>query len=169
MYVLEPFHKTSLRHYLQTQSQGNHTINHLEERGSWQSWKDKKGPSSVRQTLELFQRQCWGILREMGWNIHGLFRAHQYHLELNCSFNVLECAGSDCDFFNYFFKSESESIQILITPILYSVQPCTLSEKHFTLSNVSDLAISLNVSPCLNMVCLKIDTPNKKDNTTKMW
>ena len=46
-------------------------------------WKDERGPSSVRRTLELFQRQLWENFWETGWSAYGLFRAHRYHLELN--------------------------------------------------------------------------------------
>ena len=46
-------------------------------------WKDERGPSSIRQTLELFQRQRWGNFWETGWSAYGLFRAYVYHLELN--------------------------------------------------------------------------------------
>ena len=49
------------------------------------SWEDERGPSSIRQTLELFQRQRWGNFWEMGWSTCGLFRAHRYHFELNWS------------------------------------------------------------------------------------
>ena len=44
---------------------------------------DERGPSSIRRTLEPFQRQRWGNFWEMGWSAYGLFRAHRYHLELN--------------------------------------------------------------------------------------
>ena len=37
-------------------------------------WKDEGGPSSIRWTLELFQRQFWGSFWEMGWSAYGLFR-----------------------------------------------------------------------------------------------
>ena len=54
----------SLRHFLQTQNQGHHIINHLEERGvergsTWRPfvWKDKKELWSVRPTSGLFQGQ----------------------------------------------------------------------------------------------------------------
>ena len=50
------------RHYLRAQSQGHHTIDRLEERGvergsSQRSslWEDKKGPSSIRPTLNCFK------------------------------------------------------------------------------------------------------------------
>ena len=46
-------------------------------------WKDARGPSSIRWTLEPFQRQRWGNFWETGWSTYGLFRAHRYHLELN--------------------------------------------------------------------------------------
>ena len=48
-------------------------------------WKDERGPSSLRRTLEPFQRQRSGNFREAGWSAYGLFRAHKYHLwtELN--------------------------------------------------------------------------------------
>ena len=46
-------------------------------------WKDQWGPSSIRWTLESFQRQHWGNFWEMGWSAYGLFWAHRYHLELN--------------------------------------------------------------------------------------
>ena len=77
----------SLRHYLQAQSQGHHTICHLEERGVERgsarrsSLKGRERPSSVRQTLEPFQRQRWGNFWETGWKAYGLFRARRYHLE----------------------------------------------------------------------------------------
>ena len=45
-------------------------------------WKDERGPSSVRRTLEPFQRQRWGHVWETGWSSYGLFRAYRYHLEL---------------------------------------------------------------------------------------
>ena len=40
---------------------------------------------SIRRTLEPFQRQRWGNLRERrgGAQDYGLFRAHWYRLELN--------------------------------------------------------------------------------------
>ena len=31
-------------------------------------WKDERGPSSIRRTVELFQRQPWGNFRETGWS-----------------------------------------------------------------------------------------------------
>ena len=46
-------------------------------------WKDERGPSSIRRTLELFQRQRWGNFWETGWSASGLFRAHRNHVELN--------------------------------------------------------------------------------------
>ena len=46
-------------------------------------WKDERGPSSVKQTLELFQRQRWGNVWHMGWSAYGLFQALKYHHELN--------------------------------------------------------------------------------------
>ena len=45
-------------------------------------WKDERGPSSVRRTLEQFQPQRWGNAWDTGWSAYGLFRAHRYHLEL---------------------------------------------------------------------------------------
>ena len=46
-------------------------------------WEDERGPSSVRRTLEPFQRQRWGNFWETGWSAYGLFWTHRYHLELN--------------------------------------------------------------------------------------
>ena len=46
-------------------------------------WKDERGPSSIRRTLEPFQRQRWGNFWETGWSAYGLFRALRYHLELD--------------------------------------------------------------------------------------
>ena len=46
-------------------------------------WKDERGPSSVRRTLEPFQRQRWDNFWETELSASGLFRAHRYHLELN--------------------------------------------------------------------------------------
>ena len=45
-------------------------------------WKDGRGPSSIRRTLELFQTQSWGNVWETGRSAYGLFRAHRNHLEL---------------------------------------------------------------------------------------
>ena len=36
-------------------------------------WKDERGPSSIRWTLEGFQRPRWGNLWETGWSAYGLF------------------------------------------------------------------------------------------------
>ena len=36
-------------------------------------WKDERGPSSIRRTWELFQRQRWGNFWETGWSAYGLF------------------------------------------------------------------------------------------------
>ena len=54
-------------------------------------WKDERGLSSIRQTLELFQKQRWGNFCGTGWSSYGFccccccccFRADRYHLELN--------------------------------------------------------------------------------------
>ena len=79
----------SLRHYLRAQSQGHHTTDRLEGRGvdrrSGRRFpsKDERGNSSVKRTLEPFQRQRWGNFWETGWSACGLFPAHRYHLELN--------------------------------------------------------------------------------------
>ena len=45
-------------------------------------WQDERGPSSVRWTLESFQRQRWGHFWETAWSGYGRFRAHRYHLEV---------------------------------------------------------------------------------------
>ena len=42
-------------------------------------WKDERGPSGIRKTLEPFQRQHWGNFWEMGCSACGLFQAHMYH------------------------------------------------------------------------------------------
>ena len=105
----------SLRHYLQAQSQGHHTIDHLEERGIERGllgnlpWKGKKRPLSVRQTLELLPRRCWEKFWEMGWSACGHFWVYRYHLELKGSvlnsrvitsliiIHVLLCRSYECD------------------------------------------------------------------------
>ena len=59
----------SLRHYLRAQSHGHHTSDRLEERGvqrgsarrSSLKGREATRPSSIRQTLEPFQRQRWGL------------------------------------------------------------------------------------------------------------
>ena len=43
----------------------------------------ERGPASIRQTLEHFQRQCWGNFWETRCNTYVLFWTHRYHLELN--------------------------------------------------------------------------------------
>ena len=45
--------------------------------------RTREGPSSIRQTLELFQRQCWGNFRATVWSACRLFQAPRYHLELS--------------------------------------------------------------------------------------
>ena len=75
----------NLRHYLWVQSI-------VWRREAWREevldnlpWKDETGPSSIRWTLELFQRQRWGNFWETGWSAYGLFRAHRYYLEMKCT------------------------------------------------------------------------------------
>ena len=46
-------------------------------------WKDERRPSSVRRTLDPFQRQRWGNFWETWRSAYGLFRSQRYHLELN--------------------------------------------------------------------------------------
>ena len=99
----------SLRYYLRAQSQGHHTIDHLEERGVergsaiWSFLKDKRGPSSIRRTLELFQRQCWGNFGETGWSTYGLFRAHRYYLELDWTVQHFHLQSRCFKYFHYFY------------------------------------------------------------------
>ena len=52
-------------------------------------WKDERGTSTIRRTLEPFQRLRWENFWEMGWSAYGLFRAHRYHLELNWNWTKL--------------------------------------------------------------------------------
>ena len=66
----------SLRHCLQVQRQGCHTINHL-GREVWKEealdnfpWKDEKRLLSIRWKLELFQRQHWENFWKMGWSTY---------------------------------------------------------------------------------------------------
>ena len=59
-------------------------------------WKDERGPSSVRRTLEPFQRRHWGKFWETGWGAYGLFRAHRYHLELNWTSLFLSYYSPSC-------------------------------------------------------------------------
>ena len=63
----------SLRHYPRAQSQGHYTID-ASKREAWKEealhdlpWKDERGQLSIRQTVELFQRQLWGNFWEAGW------------------------------------------------------------------------------------------------------
>ena len=46
-------------------------------------WKDEKGSSSIRRTLEPFQRWHWENFWETGCSTYWLFWVHGYHLELN--------------------------------------------------------------------------------------
>ena len=79
----------SLRHYLRTQSQGHHTIDHLVERGVERRSVRRsslKGRECHRQSDEHWNRfkgNGWGNFLETWWSPCGLFRAHRYHLELN--------------------------------------------------------------------------------------
>ena len=110
----------SLRHYLWAQSQGHHTIDHLEERGVERggarrcSMKGREGMEkgsarwpflnklkeqeraiiSKRQT-ELFQRHFGGSFWEMGWSTYGLFWTRRFHLEpdwTELNLNQLKCS-----------------------------------------------------------------------------
>ena len=53
-------------------------------------WKEDRGPSSIRRTLEPFQRRHWGNFWETGWSAYGLFRLHRYHLELLTESNTTD-------------------------------------------------------------------------------
>ena len=81
------------------QSQGHHTIDRWRKE-EWKEealdnlhWKDERGPSPVRRTLELFERQRWGNFWDTGLSEYGLFRVHRYHLKLSCSLtrSYLKC------------------------------------------------------------------------------
>ena len=68
-----------LRHHLTTQSQGHHTTDRLEEREIQKEEvlvdlpvDDKKGPSSVRLTTELFKSNC-GKTSEIRGEAHAGF------------------------------------------------------------------------------------------------
>ena len=59
--------------------------------GSLRVGKDEKGLSSVRQTIELFQRQCWrsfGVMRQSTYFINADFSecTNTYHFQLNRKF-----------------------------------------------------------------------------------
>ena len=57
-------------------------------------WKDEKGASSLRWTLELFQRQQWENFCEMGWSTCELSEhIEMHHLELNSYWNLQMCAS----------------------------------------------------------------------------
>ena len=61
-------------------------------------WKDERGPSSIRRTLEPFQRRRWGNFWETGWSAYGLFRAHRHHTELNwTNCNQQRCLTHCCN------------------------------------------------------------------------
>ena len=47
------------------------------------SERTEKGPSRIRPTLQVFQRQHWGNSSETGWSAYGPSRADGYHIELN--------------------------------------------------------------------------------------
>ena len=104
----------NLRHYLRTraQSQGHHTIDRLEERGVERGflflddlpWKDDRVPSSIRRTLEPFQRQRWRNFWETGRSAYEFYRAQRYHLELNWTVLALtNKTGSVASTFFFFF------------------------------------------------------------------
>ena len=65
------------------QSQGHHTIDHLDERsverGSARHlpWKDERRPLSIRWTSEPFQRQCWGNFWET-YGAHNIMGISKY-------------------------------------------------------------------------------------------
>ena len=73
---------------LETQSQGHHAIDRLEERGRERgmsrrsSRKGRERLSSVRRTLELFRWQFWADYRKTVWTAYGLSLARRYRLEL---------------------------------------------------------------------------------------
>ena len=92
------------------------------------TWKDERRPSSIRQTLEHFQRQRWENFRETGWSTYyGLFLAHRYHLELNwtdklstesVSNNITEKAGKIQESFSAASFMEPAPMSVLCTNVL---------------------------------------------------
>ena len=79
----------SLRHYLRAQSQGHDTTDRRREALKEKAlddlpWKDERGPSSIRRTLEPLKGNVGETSeRRGGAHNYGLFRAHRYHLQLN--------------------------------------------------------------------------------------
>ena len=78
----------SLRHYLQAQSQGNHTIDRVEERVA-ETGSAKRSSLKGRERATVSQTNIATVSNitsgkpEIGWSAYGLFGAHTYHLELN--------------------------------------------------------------------------------------
>ena len=79
----------SLRHYLQAQSQGYHTIDRMEERGvergsARRSSLRGRERAIVNQTnIGTVSNATLGKLLRDGWSAYGLSHRHRYHLELN--------------------------------------------------------------------------------------
>ena len=78
-----------LRHYLQAQSHGHHTIDRLEERcverGSARgsSLKERQRAIVCQTNVGTVSKATLGKLLRDGGSAYGLFRAHRYCIELN--------------------------------------------------------------------------------------
>ena len=78
-----------LRHYLQAQSHGHHTIDRLEERcverGSARgsSLKERQRAIVCQTNVGTVSKATLGKLLRDGGRAYGLFRAHRYCIELN--------------------------------------------------------------------------------------
>ena len=80
----------SLRHYLQAQSQGHHTIDRLEERGVEKgiarrsSLKERERAIVNQMNIGTISKTALGkLLIEKGWGAYGLSPVYRYHFELN--------------------------------------------------------------------------------------
>ena len=86
-------------------------------------WKNQRGSSSIRQTLEPFQRRHRGNFWSAYIIYYGLFRAHRYHLELNWT-DLYRTVRSK--------RSEGTKETLTVIKIVFCSYVRTLTVNHFT-------------------------------------
>ena len=83
-------------------------------------WKDERGPSSIRWTLQPFQRQRWRNFWEMEWSAYVFF--------LKCMDTILNWTELKWTSFN---NAVTVPLNITFPKTLLSVFPCHCTSQHW--------------------------------------